>query len=153
MAVKKDDQLKENEKVVRRFIDEVWNKGNVDVADELLHPRVKLRGVSYTPTRQGEKKFVAAYRKAFPNMRFRITQIIADGNHVSVQLRGKGTHKGEWQGVAASNNRVTVNGSALMTLRKGKIVEAVHNPDLIGVRRDMGVVPKEAQGVFKKRVY
>jgi predicted ester cyclase len=114
-------------------------------ADELLDDAFVIRNTGARPDKQGEKELIREHRLAFPNMRYTITHIIAEGEMVSVQLDGKATHSGkEWLGQPATGKAVNVRGDVKFTVRNGKIVEAIHNPDLLGLMADLGVVDLNA---------
>jgi predicted ester cyclase len=129
-----------NKAVVRKYVDEVWNKQNLAAADELLADSFKIIGTGYQPDKEGEKEFVRKHRKAFPDMHYQIKELVAEGDKVSANIVGKGTHKGEWLGKAPTGNKVTVRGNARFTIKDGKITESVHHVDLLGVRLDIGAV-------------
>ena len=73
----------ENKDLARRFMDEVWNKGNVDLIDEV----VASNYVVYDPDSpegisggvEGAKQFVEMYRSAFPDTQMTIEDLIAEG--------------------------------------------------------------------------
>jgi steroid delta-isomerase-like uncharacterized protein len=129
--------------VVQRYVDEVWNSHNLEVLDELVHQDFTIKGTGYQPDKEGEKEFVEAHRKAFPDMSYKILTMVAEGDQVSATIVGQGTHQGEWMGQPPTGNKVTVNGTATFTIRDGKIVESVHTVDLLGIRIDLGLVEEE----------
>ena len=55
-----------NKAVVRRFIAEVWNAGNLDAADELVHPEYAISGIGTGP--DAVRHNVSIYRTAFPDL-------------------------------------------------------------------------------------
>jgi predicted ester cyclase len=132
-----------NKQVVRRYVDEVWNAHRLEVHDELVAPEFEIANTGYAPHKDGEKEFIEAHRRAFPDMRYRILNMIAEGDEVSATIQGKGTHRGEWMGQAPTGNQVTVNGNATFTIKDGKIVKSVHNVDLLGLRIDIGLVNEQ----------
>jgi predicted ester cyclase len=133
----------DNKKVVKKYIDEVWNQHNLRAHDDVVHPNFKIKGTGYKPDKEGEKKFIEDHRKAFPDMKYTITDLIGEGDKVTANIVGKGTHKGAWMGQPPTGNKVTVRGSATFTIKDGKIIESVHNVDLLGIRMDIGAVKKE----------
>jgi predicted ester cyclase len=93
--------------LVRRFVEEVWNKGNMSVADELLSPNVKL----YEPVLgdlagiEGAKQHIRLFRTAFPDLNIAIDDIVVAGDKVFVRWTGTGTHKGSLMGLQPTNRK------------------------------------------------
>src|SRR5438876_12417081 len=97
----------ENKALVRRFIEEVHNKGNVDAIDEIYAPDyVNHNPVPpYTPDREGYKRFIAETRAAFPDYRFSIDDLIAEGDKVVNRWTSRSTHRGEFMGMPATGRQ------------------------------------------------
>jgi steroid delta-isomerase-like uncharacterized protein len=138
----------ENKAVVRRFIDEVWNNGNLDAIDEL----VSEDQVDHDPGRppdmpggpEGMHQFVQMYRAAYPDTHLEIGEIVAEGDLVAYTWTATGTHQGELMGIPPTGKSVTVTGMALDRIRDGKIVESWGNYDSLGMLVQLGVVPAPA---------
>ena len=80
-----------NKNVVRRLFEEVWNKGNLQVADELFAPNYVHRDASTPDVGRGpesEKKRATLYRTAFPDIRFTIEDVIAERETVIARWTG-----------------------------------------------------------------
>src|SRR5215207_10454783 len=93
----------ENKVLARRVLEEIFNKGNLDAADELLAPDF----VDHDPSMpedvrgpEGFKEYVSAYRSAFPDLHVQIEDQIAEGDKVTTRWTGTGTHEGELAGIA-----------------------------------------------------
>jgi ketosteroid isomerase-like protein len=72
-----------NSELVRRFYEEVWNRGHVDVADEVFaddYVRHDSRPSRAGPGPAGQKQIATDFRRAFPDLRFDVEMIIAEGN-------------------------------------------------------------------------
>ena len=84
----------ENKEVLRRIFDEVINRKNLDLADELyaeehvLHPEAS--GVGRGP--EGMKRAFAGLHEEFPDIRVDIESMVAEGDTVAVRLTFSGTH-------------------------------------------------------------
>jgi predicted ester cyclase len=92
----------ENKALARRVLEEMFNKGNLDVADELLTPDY----VDHDPAMpedihgpEGFKEYVGAYLSAFPGMHVEIEDQIAEGDKVVTRWTGTGTRDGELAGI------------------------------------------------------
>ena len=85
-----------NKTVVRRLFEEVWNKGNLQVTDQLLTPNYSHHDASTPEVGRGpdsEKKRATLYRTAFPDMRLTIEDLIAEGETVTARWSCRGTQK------------------------------------------------------------
>ncbi|WP_437826067.1 ester cyclase [Sorangium sp. So ce1153] len=132
-----------NATVVRRYFDEAWSRGHLDVLDELLAPGY----VNHTPSTPdpppgpgGLKPIVAAFRVAFPDLRFTVEDLIAEGDRVAVRVRMEGTQDGPLFGVAATHRHVSVEQVNIELFRGGKIVEHWRVTDELGLMRQLGAV-------------
>ena len=99
----------ENKAIVRRLFQEVWNKGNLALADQII----AAHWVNHDPATpdtgrgpEGYKKLVSAYRGAFPDIQLKIEDLFADGNIVVARYSASGTHRGELKGIAPTGRRV-----------------------------------------------
>lgn len=134
----------ENKTMVRRFIEEFWNKSDMEVVEQLVSTNVvrhhirnqdqDLHGI------EEFKKWVAENRKAFPDMRFTIENIFAEGDQVMAHMRGEATHKGAFGGVEPSGTEVTFTSTAMMRLTDGKITECWLIADSLGILQQLGVI-------------
>ncbi len=139
--------LEENKAIELRFLEEVVNKGNLDVIDEHCAAnfvdQTALPGTA--PDREGYKQFFAMSRSALPDFHSTLEDIIAEGDKVAERFTVRGTHKGEWMGIAPTGKQVTVQGMAIHRITDGKIVENWANMDMLGVMVQLGVVPPPGQ--------
>lgn len=133
-----------NEATVRRLFEEVWNKGSLDVADQLVLPEVvghdpalpeEVRGVD------GLKGLVSTYRRAFPDLRFTVEDLISSGDKVAYRWRSDGTHQGELQGLAPTGNHGSVTGINIDRFVDGKIAESWTQWDNLGLMQQLGAAP------------
>ena len=134
--------------MTNRFIEEVWNKGDMSVADELCAPDI----VRTTPPSIGAvttgieelKQSITTIRTAFPDAKITVDRsTIARANRVTVQWTITGTHQGEFMGVAATGKKVTSSGISILTFAKGKIVDDYAMWDDLHSWRQLGVDPPQ----------
>jgi len=88
----------------------------------------------------GHKSFMSALLTAFPDSRFIVDDVIAEGDRVAVRHRLQGTHQAELQGVPATGRQVEIGGIVIFHLENGKIAEAWLNADIMGMMQQLGVV-------------
>jgi steroid delta-isomerase-like uncharacterized protein len=134
--------------LVRRLFDEVWNKGNLPVADELFAQNYNHHDSSTPDLGRGpdsEKKRVTLYRNAFPDIRFTVEDLIAEGESVTARWSCHGTHKGELNGIAPTGKQFTISGISVARFTNGKMIEGYVNWDALGMMQQLGVVPELAK--------
>jgi predicted ester cyclase len=139
--------IETNRRLVRRMIEEVINANDEAAREEVVHPDF------HDPTNppgmrhglDGNRQIVALFHRSFPDVRWDILDMIAEGDIVVVRLAMTGTHRGEFFGIAPTNRRVTVEGIHLLRMRDGKIAEHRGINDDLGFMQQLGVVPTNAQ--------
>ena len=79
---------------------------------------------------------------AFPDSRFTIDEVLAEGNKVVVRHHLEGTHTGTaFQGIPAEGKKVYVNALVTFRIENGKAQEAWLNADFLGMMMQLGAVP------------
>jgi steroid delta-isomerase-like uncharacterized protein len=133
-----------NKTVARRFFEEVWNKGNLAVAnaivtaDQVTHdPNTP----NTAPGPEGAKQVASFYRGAFPDLHFQLEDVIADGDKVVVRITATGTHQRELPGIPVTGKRIAVHGIVIQRFEDGKIVESWVQFDHLGLLQQLGAVP------------
>jgi predicted ester cyclase len=118
--------LDENEAVVRRFYDELWNRWELDVADEIVSDALRFRGSLGTVCegRDDFKRYVEGVRAAFPDWHNRIDQALATDDRVVTRMTWSGTHRGVLGAVEPTGAYVEYAGAAFFRLAGGVIDEA-----------------------------
>jgi steroid delta-isomerase-like uncharacterized protein len=140
----------QNKKVVRSLVDELWNKGNLQVADELIAPAYLHHDPSSPDFGKGpesEKKRVNLYRTAFHDFRLNIEDLLAEGETVVARWSCRGVHKGDLNGIAPTGKQFAITGVTIARLSNGKIVEGFVNWDALGLMRQLGVVPEPTKSL------
>jgi predicted ester cyclase len=133
--------VEQNREIVRRWIDDVWTAGRLELIDELFSPDFEDH---YTPPggppgREGIKYDVARIRAAFPDFVCTADDIICEGDRAALRWSGVDTNTGELSGRPAVGTRVTMSGTHFFCFRDGHIVERWAEFDAIGVMRQLGI--------------
>ena len=133
----------ENKAVLRRNCEEVFNKGDLAVADETIANNYVYRGSGGQEFKgpEGFKQMVTMFRTAFPDFHMTVEDMVAEGDKVAHRLTGRGTHKGEFMGIAPTGKQVTVSAITISRFAGGKEVEALISIDMLGMMQQLGVVP------------
>jgi steroid delta-isomerase-like uncharacterized protein len=116
----------QNKAVYRRFIQEAFNKGNLDVLDEVLAPNYVYRDAPPgTPAgAEGIRQVVTMFRNAFPDLTITIEDQVAESDLVASRTVMRGTQRGPIFGIPASGNRVAVPGLTMVRVVEGKVAES-----------------------------
>ena len=129
-----------NRALMRRFIEEVWNKGNIDVADELFHPDHTSPSAPSLPAGpEGTKMIATAFRNAFPDYHMTIEQMAAEDDRVAARFLQSGTHKGELWGIPPTGKFAKFSEIGILRIADGKIVESWYDVDMLGMMGQLGV--------------
>jgi steroid delta-isomerase-like uncharacterized protein len=135
----------ENRAIIQCFVEEAFNEGNLDVADEVYAPGF-VSHESAGPVERDPgyvKQFVGTYRGAFPDGHTTVEDVIAEGDRVAYRWSFRGTHRGELMGITPTGKEVTITGITVDRISGGKIEEEWNNFDQLGVLRQLGVVPRQ----------
>jgi predicted ester cyclase len=132
---------KENEAIVRRFLDEAYNKGNLGIGDELLTADCVFYTPSAVPGIGGWKRYAAAFLSAFPDLSITLDDVVAQGSKVAARWTAAGSHQGSLRGIAPTGNRVSWVGIAIYKLADGKICEVWGVNDALGIMQQIGAIP------------
>ena len=112
--------------MVRRFNEEIYNRGNLDAADELLAPNYVSRDEITGEEASGEdfKREIAEQAAASSALHFDIVEQIAEGDKVVTRSIGSGTHDlAEYEGLAPSGTRIMIENVTISRVVEAKIVE------------------------------
>jgi steroid delta-isomerase-like uncharacterized protein len=130
-----------NKALVRRFYDEVWAKGNLEVADDVFadeYERHDLRPGDPSPGPVGQKEIAAAFRAAFPDLTWDVDFILADGDFVAGRWTATGTHLGPWAGVEPTGRTMSFSGINVFRFSDGRVVEIWNHRDDLGLMQQLG---------------
>ena len=133
-----------NKAILRRWIEEGWNKGNLAVADEVYTANVVQHDSnSPMPVTSAEalKAYVGAYLTAFPDLNLTIDDLIAEGDKILWRFTSHGTHTGPLGPIQPTGKLGSITGMALFRFVNGKIAEVWVNIDLFGLMQQLGVIP------------
>jgi predicted ester cyclase len=114
----------ENKTIVRRFLEEVVNTGNLALADRFIAPLIHDHNAGTEPLGlEAYKRHILAVRTTYPDFQVTIEDLIAEGEKVVARVTGHGTHLGRWWGVAPTGKQVTITGINIDRIVDGKVVE------------------------------
>jgi steroid delta-isomerase-like uncharacterized protein len=133
-----------NSVVARRFGEEVWGRGDVQAADEVLaedfieHNPAPGQG----PGREGHKQVLKVWRAAFPDLTISVDDLVADGDRVALRWTAHATHRGELMGMPATGRRLTLTGIDILRIVDGRIVERWGEFNGAEMLQQLGALPE-----------
>lgn len=139
--------------LARRVIEEILNKGNLEVANESFGEDAVVHDPAIPdakPGPEGAKEFARIYRGAFPDLHIDIDDQVGEGDLVVSRWTLTGTQQGVFGDIAATNRRVSVKGITIYRFYKGKIAEGWMNWDALGLLQQLGLGGEGADGAPKQ---
>jgi predicted ester cyclase len=136
-----------NKALNRRFFDEVWNQGQLDVIKELVSPDYVCHDHFMPETihgPEGFEEYVALFRLAFPDVRCTLEAIFGEDDLVAIRWRASGTFTGSLMGIAPTGKAGEVSGITITRCAGGKCVEMWVERDDLSMLKAMGVAPELA---------
>jgi predicted ester cyclase len=136
--------IQANIDLVRRFYDEIFNKGNLAVADEIIAPEFvehipqPVPGTHVTTGPEAIHSFASMFREAIPDLSVSIDDVIAAGDKV---VTWQGTQKGPLFGADPTGNRLRFTGIDIVRIEDGKLVEHWGEVDVLGALSELGFLP------------
>ena len=133
----------QNKSIVRRWVEEGWNKGNLAVIDQVYATSYVQHEPSPMQVTSSDalKPYVGGYRAAFPDLHFTIDDLVAEGDKVVWRFTSTGTQTGAFMGMPATGKTGTVTGMVMFHLENSRIVEGWVNIDTLGLLQQLGVIP------------
>lgn len=143
------DLADRNKEIARRFREDLWNTGDLAIADEimaadcLVHARVPL-ATDFARGPDALRQLVLFYHLAFSDIRMTVDQLIAEGEVVAARWTGRGRHSGELLGLPAARGETVTTGIDFLRIAGGRIVEGWVAWDILSLVEQL--LPPEAAG-------
>jgi steroid delta-isomerase-like uncharacterized protein len=139
----------QNKEIVKRFFEE-FNKGNMEIFNELCAPDYSFYSPSNNPKPMSREEQIEQEKmnfRNFPDLNLRIDKLFADGDTVIICFIMTGTHQGEWAGIPATGNKVEISAIEIYRIENGKIVETRQEANYLGLMEQLGMElkPKEVK--------
>ena len=131
------------EALIRTFIDEAFNRGNLSVLEDIIHPEYqysspdsRLEGIEQL------KAFIQVFRKAFPDLGLQIDDLFTSKDRSCTAFTLRGTHDEDFMGIPGTKQPVQVRGMVMSRFKDNKIYEDVEIIDNLSFFQQLGVVPE-----------
>ena len=136
----------QNKSIVRRWVEEGWNKRNTALIDQLFTPNFYQHetGPETVSSRETLKPFVAGYLSAFPDLQFTIEDLVAEGDKVVWRFKATGKNTGPFMGGPITGKSIAVTGTITFRLENSRMAEAWLNLDVLGLLQQVGIIPVAA---------
>lgn len=136
----------QNKAVVRRLVEEHWNKKNAALVSELFTSNVSLQTPDGVLTGlDGASTLLKVYETAFPDFRLTIEKLIGDGDEIVWHWTFTGTHTGALGNIPATGRRVSPQtGIAIFRITSGKVSQGLLVWDKFALLQQLGVVGETA---------
>jgi steroid delta-isomerase-like uncharacterized protein len=135
----------ENRTLIRRWFEEVWNKGRAEAIDELFADGAVAHGLAGAGGEglrgpEGFRPFFQRFREDFPDIEVVVEDTVAEGDKVAARCSVRGRHQSNKLGYAATNQPVDFTGICIVRIADGKIVEAWNNFDFMTMFQQIGAL-------------
>ena len=134
---------KQNETLVRQFIDRYLNTGDESVLGEFLTPDCRLycNAKCEASDPAGYDDLVSKFRAAFPDLDHALDEILSTDDRVAYRWTNRGTHLGEFEGIPPTGKRIEFTGTTIFRFRNGRIADERTSVDLLALMEQLGVIP------------
>jgi predicted ester cyclase len=138
--------IEENKALYRRFIDEVFNHGRLDLLEEFLDPAyVNHDAPPNSPQgSEGVAQIVTMFRAAFPNLSITIEKQVGEGDLVCNLATTRGVQKGPLFGMPATGKMMIMTGMTMVRVVNGRIAESWVKNDMLDLMRQIEAEQKAA---------
>lgn len=141
--------LERNRILARRLMEDDISRGDEATAEEIIHPdffdHTNPPGMQHGL--EGHKAIVRLFRAVFPDLQWRIDDLIAEGDKVVARTTMSGTQQGDFFGLPPTGRAVEMTGVHIVRVADGKIIEHWGSNDDLGLMRQLGAVPTPGEAV------
>ncbi len=132
-----------NKELVKKFYQEVWNERKAQCVEKYLSPSHALVDPNATDTKTGPeayKEVLTRFMRAFSNLKFEVQEMVGEKDKVVASWAITGVHTGEYNGLPATNKKITVEGISIHQIADGKIMDTYSVWDTLGLMKKVGGV-------------
>lgn len=128
--------------LVRRYIELVWNNGDVDSLASLTTHDFAYHFAGQPPRdRAGFAEFLTQTHVAFPDWKVEIASLIVTPEMAAVRWYGHVTHLGPFRGIPPTGRTVDVTGINVYEIKDGRIAVEWEQMDSLGMLLQIGALP------------
>jgi steroid delta-isomerase-like uncharacterized protein len=136
-----EEQLQQQRQIVRAIFEQGWNQADFAGVQALIaeQARFHIRGQTSPTNARDLERIVSVWHRAFPDFRFVIQDMLAQGDRVAVRLMLTGTHQEVWQNIPPTGRYIEVSTAMFLRFEDGKVAEIWEVYDEYGMRNQLGV--------------
>lgn len=134
-----------NKALVLRLVERIWNGHDLDLAEELFAADL-ANGLGRPSGPSSVKEWHRSTRETFPDLRYSVEEVLAEGNRVALRWTATGTQSGWFGPIPPTGKAVTYAGVHFFTIEDGRIADLWAINDTFGKILQLGaeLVPPEA---------
>lgn len=135
--------IEQNKAAVRRFFDEFANKGNLSVVDEIFSPDFVMHPADGADMNgsEGAKTGYPRFRASFPDVKYIIDDMVAEGDKVTFRMTIEGTHIGRFGNIEPTGKKIKMTRFGIIRLENGKWVEGWVLTNVMSLYQQLGAIP------------
>jgi steroid delta-isomerase-like uncharacterized protein len=138
----------ENKQLFQHYFDDCANAGNFDLVDEIFAPDYLHHDPANPDPRpvvgpKGVRDHLESLTAGFPDVRFDVDEMVAEGEDIVVRWTATLTHTGDYFGLPPSGKKAKITGMNTWRTANGKAVEGWVNRDDMGLLQQLGVIPSQ----------
>jgi steroid delta-isomerase-like uncharacterized protein len=141
-----DERLANNKELVRRLYEEGFNAGDLDAVDQLVARDVVTHNPIILDAPEGPDSIrggIEMIRRAFPDFRVEVVELIAEGDRVAASLKMSGTNAGDYRRGGATNRRGSMRAFFVWRIADGRLAESWGVADRFSFLQELGIVPSD----------
>jgi steroid delta-isomerase-like uncharacterized protein len=137
-----------NEQAMRRFMSEIWSKGDMETLDELIDPHFAfILAFTRTDDIEGFRRMVNYNRMVFEGLTYVPNDVVADDDKGACWWTMSSKHVGTWRNVPGSNKDVSIQGVTFFWFTpEGKFKQAIVQNDVMGLMRQINGIKMLYEG-------
>ena len=146
-------KAEEHRQLFTRWFEELWNKKNYAITQELVHPDFTAHGAGGQEIKQGPDGvagMVSTWHAAFPDGHMTLDDLITEGDLSVIRMTFTGTHMGDFYGVPPCGKVITATSIGIDRVIDGKITEGWGELNMLGMMMQMGAIPTPGQEPMHK---
>ena len=130
--------IEANKAIVRRFIEGVYNQGDLSWVDELIAPNYANEQRGIRGPEEYKQRTIENSNTFMADGKITIEEMIAEGDKVVIRSTVTGTHKGEFRGTPASDKSVVLPVIFIHRVEGGRVAERWNQADFVGLLQQIG---------------
>lgn len=138
----------DNKSVLKNLLHDLWDEGRADMVEAYIAEKYTIRHDPGDPwhgqtlDREGYRNRLMASRAPFPDQKFNVVEMVAEGDKVAVSWMWEGTHKGELGGIPATGKVIKMSGLTIYSFEDGKASGHWQMVDRLGVYQQLAGQPE-----------